>query len=121
MREFNQKSDRRGSRSGERPFGRSDRRDSRSGERPFGRSDRRDSGRPNRDSEQRTMHEVTCDECGNRCEVPFKPIEGKPVYCNDCFRKNKNSGSENKPDQFKKEFDQINRKLDEILKKIDMD
>ncbi len=35
----------------------------------------------------REMHKATCTECGNECEVPFKPTEGKPVYCRDCFRK----------------------------------
>lgn len=31
------------------------------------------------------MHKATCDECGNDCEVPFRPTGEKPVYCNDCF------------------------------------
>lgn len=35
----------------------------------------------------REMHKATCSECGNECEVPFKPTEGKPVYCRDCYRK----------------------------------
>ena len=37
----------------------------------------------------REMHKATCSECGNECEVPFKPTEGKPVYCKDCFAKRK--------------------------------
>jgi len=37
----------------------------------------------------RQMHKVTCSECGIECEVPFKPIEGRPVYCKDCYQKNK--------------------------------
>ena len=57
--------------------------------RDSGRFDRRDSGRR---SFEKQMHEVTCDECGKRCEVPFKPTEGKPVYCSDCFEKRGNSG-----------------------------
>ncbi len=40
----------------------------------------------------REMHKATCSECGQECEVPFKPIEGKPVYCRDCYRKKKDSG-----------------------------
>lgn len=44
----------------------------------------RDGGRP-------SMHPATCDECGKSCEVPFIPSGGKPIYCNDCFGKNKNS------------------------------
>jgi len=35
----------------------------------------------------RKMHKAVCSECGEECEVPFKPTEGKPVYCRDCFRK----------------------------------
>ena len=37
-------------------------------------------------SPQREMHKAKCSECGKDCEVPFKPTEGKPVYCRDCFR-----------------------------------
>lgn len=39
--------------------------------------------------EDRQMHKATCSDCGNECEVPFEPTEGKPVRCNDCFRKNR--------------------------------
>ena len=37
----------------------------------------------------RDMHKATCAECGQECEVPFKPTEGKPVYCRDCYRSKK--------------------------------
>jgi CxxC-x17-CxxC domain-containing protein len=37
--------------------------------------------------EPREMHKTVCDECKQECEVPFKPTEGKPVYCKECFRK----------------------------------
>jgi CxxC-x17-CxxC domain-containing protein len=36
------------------------------------------------------MHKTTCSACSKDCEVPFKPTEGKPVYCRECFQKNKN-------------------------------
>jgi len=39
--------------------------------------------------EDREMHKAKCSDCGKDCEVPFKPTEGKPVRCQDCFRKNK--------------------------------
>ncbi len=32
-----------------------------------------------------TLHKATCAECGKTCEVPFRPMSGKPVYCKDCF------------------------------------
>ena len=56
--------------------------------RDSGRYDKRDSGKR---SFEKQMHEVICDKCGKRCEVPFKPTEGKPVYCSDCFEKTGNS------------------------------
>lgn len=37
----------------------------------------------------REMHKAICAECGSECEVPFKPMEGKPVYCRDCFAKHR--------------------------------
>jgi len=37
----------------------------------------------------REMHKATCSDCGKECEVPFKPTEGKPVYCRDCYQKHK--------------------------------
>ena len=39
--------------------------------------------------EDQEMHKAICSDCGAECEVPFKPIEGKPVRCQDCFRKNR--------------------------------
>jgi len=36
--------------------------------------------------EPREMHKAVCSECGKECEVPFKPTEGKPVYCKECYR-----------------------------------
>jgi CxxC-x17-CxxC domain-containing protein len=37
----------------------------------------------------REMHKAVCSKCKKECEVPFKPTEGKPVYCRDCFAKHK--------------------------------
>ena len=28
-------------------------------------------------------------DCGTQCEIPFVPKHDRPVYCSDCFRKNK--------------------------------
>lgn len=60
----------------------------------FNRSFNRDSrlssgGRSfNRSSRDREMFRTTCSNCGNECEVPFKPNGSKPVFCSDCFEKN---------------------------------
>jgi len=35
----------------------------------------------------REMHKTVCSDCGKECEVPFKPTEGRPVYCNECLPK----------------------------------
>jgi len=45
--------------------------------------------RRNFDSGPREMHKATCAECGKECEVPFKPTEGRDVFCQDCFKKKK--------------------------------
>ena len=37
----------------------------------------------------REMHDAVCSECKNACQVPFKPTEGKPIYCRDCYAKKK--------------------------------
>ena len=33
----------------------------------------------------REMHKAVCSKCKQECEVPFKPTEGKPVFCKACF------------------------------------
>ncbi len=37
----------------------------------------------------REMHTATCSDCGKECNVPFKPTQGKPVYCRDCYQNHK--------------------------------
>ncbi len=75
-----ERSDRGGSRSGRGGFGRNDRGGSR-----FGRNDRGGS-RFGRNDRPREMHKATCGDCGNECEIPFKPRDSRPVYCSDCFK-----------------------------------
>jgi len=36
---------------------------------------------------QRQMFTTTCSSCGGTAEVPFEPRGDKPVYCRDCFQK----------------------------------
>ena len=78
---------------------------------------RRDRGRDRR-SERHEMHSAICDKCGKDCEVPFKPTQGKPLYCNDCFKdKGREAGSRSGfgKQNNNENFDQINKKLDKIL------
>ncbi|KFM22096.1 hypothetical protein AAA799B03_00241 [Marine Group I thaumarchaeote SCGC AAA799-B03] len=51
--------------------------------RPQRRSRDRFGGR-SRFNRQREMHTATCGDCGNECQVPFKPKEDRPVYCREC-------------------------------------
>ncbi|NYT06472.1 MAG: hypothetical protein GKC04_08955 [Methanomicrobiales archaeon] len=37
----------------------------------------------------REMFTVICSDCGKECQVPFRPTEGRPVYCNDCLPKHR--------------------------------
>lgn len=46
-----------------------------------------------RDRKPITLHEAICDQCGNSCEIPFRPTPGKPVYCNECFKDKREDGS----------------------------
>jgi CxxC-x17-CxxC domain-containing protein len=39
-----------------------------------------------RDRGPRQMFTATCSQCGNEAQLPFRPTNGKPVYCSDCFR-----------------------------------
>lgn len=38
---------------------------------------------------QREMHTAVCAACGIETQVPFRPNGDRPVYCRDCFSKNK--------------------------------
>ena len=94
-------------------------------------------------SDRPQMHSATCSECGQACEVPFRPTGERPVFCNDCFRKQRNDGPAkfgghdrggdrfarprfDKPaapagvnfGQFKEQLDTINSKLDRILRAL---
>ena len=118
---------------------------------------RRDGGRPNfprkswggsggRDRGPVAMHQAICAQCRKPCEVPFRPTDGKPVYCNVCFGARKeaenNRGGDRFPqknfnsyktpirtdlenniskgnnDGLKKQFDILNTKLDRLIKAL---
>lgn len=67
--------------------------------------------------EDKQMFAATCVKCGDKCQVPFKPSSGKPVFCSNCFEK-KNISSDNGFDQFKDQLASLNAKLDLILKSL---
>jgi len=114
-----------------------------SGKRNFG-GDRRGGGGfgGSHDRESREMFRATCSNCGNQCEVPFRPTGEKPVLCSTCFNVNRqhdhrdqrgdrHSFGGNRQDRFEsgrarerggamsedlaRKLDQLNKKLDRIL------
>lgn len=81
--------------------------------------DRGGNRRDSRDSRRggfgdKTMYIATCDNCGNRCEVPFRPTPGKPVLCDNCFGKNKGGRGGGGADMTK-QLEMLGTKLDKIL------
>jgi CxxC-x17-CxxC domain-containing protein len=76
------------------------------------------------DSRDKRMYSATCSGCGARCEVPFQPTSGKPVYCNDCFKRDGGGrndrggdrGGDRGQGQITNQMAALNSKLDRILK-----
>lgn len=72
---------------------------------------------------------ATCGNCGNHCEVPFRPNGKKPVLCKNCFsrdndfepkfNKRQESGRPVSHDDTSSQLRIINGKLDTILKAIE--
>lgn len=63
------------------------------------------------------MFQTICAKCGDKCEVPFRPVNGKPAYCKNCFDKGGNiSVGTKSSDHSQSQFDALNAKLDKILK-----
>ncbi len=67
------------------------------------------------------MFSAICDECGDNCQVPFEPRNGKPVLCSDCFAKKEGKGNDNsafspRPSGGNVDLSELNAKLDKIIK-----
>ncbi|MBR5328607.1 MAG: zinc-ribbon domain containing protein [Firmicutes bacterium] len=41
------------------------------------------------DAPAREMFTVICDQCGEETQVPFRPTNGRPVYCRACMNQKK--------------------------------
>lgn len=110
---------------------------------------RRDGGRPafprkswggsgGRDRGPVTMYQAVCDQCGKPCEVPFRPTDGKPVYCNVCFRSKREAENNRGSDRFSspirtgiegnvskgnndelKQLEILNVKMDQLIKAVE--
>jgi len=42
---------------------------------------------------QRVETKTTCSQCGKETTVPFKPTQGRPVYCRECFQQRRTMGT----------------------------
>lgn len=45
----------------------------------------------NKEGGRTQMFAATCADCHKQCEVPFRPVGDKPVYCKECFNKRRES------------------------------
>ncbi|HSV94961.1 MAG TPA: CxxC-x17-CxxC domain-containing protein [Spirochaetia bacterium] len=95
--------------------------ESRGDSRSFGNRD----GRDTRSFADRPMFSAICDECGDNCQIPFEPRNGKPVLCSDCFAKKDGGGFAPRTNPFSKsakstpnnlDLSELNAKLDKIIK-----
>jgi CxxC-x17-CxxC domain-containing protein len=71
---------------------------------------------------EKKMFKATCSQCGDSCEVPFRPTGEKPVLCSSCFGKDPRS-ADRKPvevnsGRFDGQLKTINEKLDKILRML---
>lgn len=88
----------------------------------------RSHGFSDRGGDRPEMFPATCSDCGNSCEVPFRPNGKKPVLCKSCFGQGgdfkpkfaeryeggRSTGSDNVAEQLRS----INIKLDAIIKAL---
>jgi CxxC-x17-CxxC domain-containing protein len=44
-------------------------------------------------SVQRVETKTVCSQCGKETTVPFKPTQGRPVYCRECFQHRRTAGA----------------------------
>jgi CxxC-x17-CxxC domain-containing protein len=93
--------------------------------RPFDNSRRGDREFNRRSPE---MHTVVCDQCGEECQVPFKPTSSKPVYCSACFKGKEASSSRRispagnmapRENSNSSDMKEINKKLDKIISMLE--
>ncbi|MBI2171673.1 MAG: zinc-ribbon domain containing protein [Chloroflexi bacterium] len=53
--------------------------------------DRESGGEMRSSSGPRQMYSIVCANCGKEAQVPFEPRQGRPVYCNDCYSRERAS------------------------------
>lgn len=45
----------------------------------------------------RVETQTVCSQCGRQTTVPFKPTQGRPVYCRECFQKRRSAAPTEPP------------------------
>ena len=46
-----------------------------------------------RQGSSRTVTQAVCSQCGKDTTVPFRPTQGRPVLCRDCFQQRRPAAS----------------------------
>ena len=41
----------------------------------------------------KTETRTTCSQCGKETTVPFKPTQGRPVFCRECFQQRRQTAA----------------------------
>jgi len=54
---------------------------------------RRQSGSERGGPPRRVETSAVCSQCGRETTVPFRPTQGRPVFCRECFQSRKVSGA----------------------------
>ena len=103
------------------------------------RSDAPRSFGPRSNSGDRPMYDAVCSNCGDKCQIPFQPSQGRDVFCSNCFEKNQGQDS-HRPERrnfkeanfsrndsprthdqpnYKAQFEALSAKMDKILALLD--
>ncbi|MBI4331851.1 MAG: zinc-ribbon domain containing protein [Chloroflexi bacterium] len=53
---------------------------------------RRSASAPDRGGAPRQLYPAVCATCGAATQVPFEPRQERPVYCSDCFARQRDRG-----------------------------
>ena len=83
--------------------------------------------------DDRQMFDAVCVKCGNDCQIPFRPSQGRDVFCSNCFEKSEGTearrpdrksfdksnfgrdDSRNSTPNYSAQFEALNAKMDKIL------
>ena len=50
-------------------------------------------GAPQRPGHTRVETHAVCSQCGKETTVPFRPTQGRPVFCRECFQARRSMGA----------------------------